>query len=102
MHTRRSDFGLILGLAAAYVVAARFGLAFDALAGFATLVWPPTGIALVSILVLWHLNYALGGHDQTFGLALGTLAVIHSYVQGRLASRRTTVTETDISVDVAE
>jgi signal transduction histidine kinase len=42
----------ILCLAALYVVAARVGLAVDAVAGFATLVWPPTGIALAAILLL--------------------------------------------------
>jgi signal transduction histidine kinase len=40
----------ILGLAAAYVVTARLGLMMDAVAGFATLVWPPTGIALAVLL----------------------------------------------------
>jgi len=40
----------ILALAAGYVVTARLGLMMDAVAGFATLVWPPTGIALVALL----------------------------------------------------
>jgi signal transduction histidine kinase len=40
----------ILGLAAVYVVTARLGLMMDAVAGFATLVWAPTGIALVALL----------------------------------------------------
>jgi PAS domain S-box-containing protein len=35
-----------------YFITARYGLGFDAVSGFATLVWPPTGIALV-ILVLY-------------------------------------------------
>ena len=34
-----------------YVPAARLGLALDAVAGFATLVWPPTGISLATILL---------------------------------------------------
>jgi signal transduction histidine kinase len=38
-------------LAALYVVAARFGLALDAVAGFATLVWAPTGIAIAALLL---------------------------------------------------
>src|SRR5437588_12862742 len=33
----------------AYFATARFGLLMDAVAGFATLVWPPTGIALVAL-----------------------------------------------------
>jgi signal transduction histidine kinase len=37
---------------AAYVVSARAGLAVDAVGGFATLVWAPTGIALAAML-LW-------------------------------------------------
>ena len=35
----------------AYFVTARLGLLMDAVAGFATLVWPPTGIALASLLL---------------------------------------------------
>jgi len=38
-------------LFAAYFVTARLGLLMDAVAGFATLVWPPTGIALFALLV---------------------------------------------------
>jgi signal transduction histidine kinase len=34
-----------------YVVTARFGLSFDALAGIATTVWPPTGIALAALVL---------------------------------------------------
>jgi signal transduction histidine kinase len=44
------DAALVVALAAVYVAAARLGLALDAVAGFATLVWPPTGIALAAIL----------------------------------------------------
>jgi signal transduction histidine kinase len=40
----------IIGLATVYVVVARLGLMLDAVAGFATLVWPPTGISLVALL----------------------------------------------------
>ncbi|HVE77501.1 MAG TPA: MASE1 domain-containing protein [Gemmatimonadaceae bacterium] len=45
-----------VGLAAAYLVAARLGLMMDAVAGFATLVWPATGIALA---VLVRYGYRL-------------------------------------------
>lgn len=37
-------------LCAVYFGAARLGLALDAVSGFATLVWPPTGIALAALL----------------------------------------------------
>jgi len=35
----------------AYVVTARLGLSFDALAGIATTVWPPAGIALAALIL---------------------------------------------------
>jgi signal transduction histidine kinase len=38
-------------VAAAYFITARIGLGLDAVAGFATLVWPASGIALASVLV---------------------------------------------------
>lgn len=41
----------IAGLAAMYVVAARAGLMLDAVAGFATVVWPPSGLALAALLI---------------------------------------------------
>src|SRR5690242_1332113 len=34
-----------------YVITAKIGLRFDAIAGFATLVWPPTGIAIACLLL---------------------------------------------------
>lgn len=50
-------------LAAVYVVVAKAGLSLDAVSGFATLVWPPTGISLVALLIfgirLWP-GVALG------------------------------------------
>jgi len=42
----------VAGLAAVYVMTARLGLELDPVEGFATLVWPPTGIALAALLVL--------------------------------------------------
>jgi signal transduction histidine kinase len=42
----------IAALAVVYVVAARAGLMMDAVAGFATLVWPPSGLALAALLIL--------------------------------------------------
>ena len=38
-----------LGLFALYVATAKLGLALDPVGGFATLVWPPTGIALAAL-----------------------------------------------------
>jgi signal transduction histidine kinase len=45
---RGVDFAVIF---VAYVVTARLGLSFDALAGIATTVWPPTGIALAALVL---------------------------------------------------
>jgi len=41
----------IAALAIVYVVAARAGLMLDAVAGFATVVWPPSGLALAALLI---------------------------------------------------
>ena len=50
--TKRLVWGAeITVLAALYIMAARFGLALDAVAGFATLVWAPTGIAFAALLL---------------------------------------------------
>jgi signal transduction histidine kinase len=56
----------IAALAVAYFVTARLGLALDAVRGFATLVWPPTGIALAALLLF--------GHRAWPGVALGAFA----------------------------
>jgi signal transduction histidine kinase len=45
---------LNLALAAVYVVVARLGLRIDAVSGFATLVWPATGISLAALLVFGY------------------------------------------------
>ncbi len=42
----------IVALAAIYVVAARAGLKLGAVSGFATLVWPPSGMALAALLIV--------------------------------------------------
>lgn len=64
--TKRLVWGAeIAVLAALYVIAARFGLALDAVAGFATLVWAPTGIAFAALLVR--------GHRLWPGVAIGAL-----------------------------
>jgi len=46
-----SDVAMNVGLALLYVAAAQLGLAFDAVAGFATLVWPPSGIAVAAVVL---------------------------------------------------
>jgi PAS domain S-box-containing protein len=57
----------ILGLTAIYVVVAKLSLRLDAVAGFATLVWPPSGIAAAALL--------RGGIQLWPGIALGAFAV---------------------------
>ena len=52
MHKPLRQLVLNLGLAALYVLAARLGLALDPVSGFATVVWPATGISLAAILLL--------------------------------------------------
>jgi signal transduction histidine kinase len=41
----------VAALAAVYVIAARAGLKLNAVSGFATLVWPPSGMALAGLLI---------------------------------------------------
>jgi signal transduction histidine kinase len=53
-RSRLGNLGAVLGLAAIYVVAARLGLRLDAVAGFATLVWPATGIALAALVTFGY------------------------------------------------
>jgi signal transduction histidine kinase len=43
--------GQVAAVAALYILAALAGLRFDAVSGFASLVWPPTGIALAAVLL---------------------------------------------------
>src|SRR5688572_5909781 len=52
MPRRVIDIVSVFGLAAIYVMAARLGLALDAVADFATFVWAPTGISLAALLLL--------------------------------------------------
>ena len=54
LNQRLALVARIAALATVYVVAARLGLTFDAVGGFATLVWPPTGIALAALLILGY------------------------------------------------
>jgi signal transduction histidine kinase len=54
-------------LAVIYVLVARLGLQLDAVGGFATLVWPPSGIALAVLLLF--------GRDLWPGVAIGAFVV---------------------------
>src|SRR5580698_3865884 len=62
---------LNLALAAAYIVVARLGLRMDAVSGFATLVWPATGLSLVALLLfgnrVWP-GIALGAFITNLGI----------------------------------
>jgi signal transduction histidine kinase len=62
----------IAGIAVLYVLAARAGLHLDAISGFATLVWPPTGIALAALV--------LGGYRLWPGVFVG--AVVANILTG--------------------
>lgn len=57
----------IVALAVTYALIGRLGLLVEPVAGFATLVWPPSGIALAAL--VW------GGRGLWPGVALGALAV---------------------------
>ncbi len=67
-----NKLGKILLLALAYYVTGRLGLTLDAVSGSATLVWPPTGISLVALL--------LGGIELWPGVFLGALTA--NYLTG--------------------
>src|SRR5262245_14847560 len=54
-------------LALVYIALGRFGLMLDAVSGFASLVWAPTGVALAALL--------LGGSRMWPGVAVGAFAV---------------------------
>ncbi len=65
MSNRLRYAAQILAIAVIYILGARAGLRLDAISGFATLVWPPTGIALAALL--------LGGYELWPGIFLGAL-----------------------------
>src|SRR5206468_4016493 len=71
MRIRRAGYGLYalkVGLlAATYIAVARIGLKLDPVSGFATFVWPPTGLSL-AVLVLF-------GRSLWPGIALGAAVV---------------------------
>src|SRR3990172_3549501 len=59
-------FVQVAALAVVYALIARLGLRVDAVSGFATLLWPPSGIALAALLV--------GGFRLWPGIAIGAFA----------------------------
>jgi signal transduction histidine kinase len=62
---------LNLALAATYVVVGRLGLRLDAVSGFATLVWPAAGLALVALLLFGYRMWpgvAAGAFLTNFGI----------------------------------
>ena len=76
-HQRLTYFFQLIFLFSVYFITARLGLMLGAVSGFATLVWPPTGIALSALLLvgyrLWPavstlVNVATGA---SFLIALG-------------------------------
>ena len=69
MNHRLRLVALNLGLAVVYILAARVGFAFDPVSGFATVVWPPTGIALAALLLFGN-RLALGVFLGAFGANL--------------------------------
>src|SRR5882724_2540238 len=94
----RGALGIVL-LFLAYFVTARLGLLLDAVAGFATLVWPPSGIALAALLLfgtrLWPgvlvgalcVNLVIGASlPVALGIALGNTleAVAGSWLLRRI------------------
>lgn len=65
MNVSVSQIGRNAALAVVYILAARAGLELGTVAGFATLVWPATGIALAALL--------LGGYGLWPGIFVGAL-----------------------------
>lgn len=96
--TQTSGFHLFLQNFALFIIyffTARIGLSLGAVSGFATLVWPPTGIALASILLfgirLWPgialgaflVNYQAGGPIfAALGIGIGNTleAIVAAYL----------------------
>lgn len=65
-------FSKILALSAIHFIAARLGLAMDAVSKFATLVWIPSGLAMATLLLF--------GRRLWPGVFLG--AFLANYIQG--------------------
>jgi signal transduction histidine kinase len=102
-HPRLSVLGKIVALALVYVVTARLGLMLDAVSGFATLVWAPTGISLAAVLLLGYavapavflgaflVNFWIGAPAVVaLGIAVGNTleALLGAYAMRRFAGYR--------------
>jgi signal transduction histidine kinase len=100
------EIAKIVALATVYVIVARLGLMLDAVAGFATLVWPPTGISLVALVFfgpkLWSgvtlgafITNLLAGAPVPVALGIGagnTLeAVVGAYALVRIPGFRRSI-----------
>jgi PAS domain S-box-containing protein len=96
----------VVALATLYLVAARAGLVLDAVAGFAALVWPPSGIALAALLTrgyrLWpgvflgafFANVLTGAPLLVaFGIGAGNTleALLGAYALGRIPGFRNSI-----------
>jgi signal transduction histidine kinase len=94
----------VVALTALYAVSAELGLAAGAVSGFATLLWPPSGIALAALLVLGYrlapavalgallANLSAGAPPLVaLGIAIGNTleALLGAYVLHRFGFRNT-------------
>lgn len=96
-------YGLkLLGLAILYIITGKLGLLLSVPPGFATVIWPPSGLALGICLIhgrrfwpgIWLgsflLNaYVAGAFDMSAGLTLGNLAWSKFAVGGAIAAGST-------------
>lgn len=64
---RTQHLGQVAALAVVYTVVAKLGLMMDAVSGFATLVWPASGVALAALVLF--------GHRLWPGIAAGAFVV---------------------------
>jgi integral membrane sensor domain MASE1 len=91
---------------AVYFATARLGLSLDAVSGFATVVWPPTGIALAAIFILGYrfwpaimlgaflVNYSTGAPALVaLGIGIGNTseAILGSYILKRFVYFQTSI-----------
>jgi signal transduction histidine kinase len=96
---KRTIFLQIVGLSIAYYFTARWGLKIGAVSVFATLIWPPTGIALAALILLGYrvwpgiflaafvVNFTTGAPVlAAFGMATGNTleAFVGAYFLRRL------------------
>jgi signal transduction histidine kinase len=93
-------------LVALYCISAKLGLSLYPVSGFATLVWPPTGLALAALLIVgtrlwpgvflgaWLANVWIGAHGLVaFGIAIGNSleAILGAYILRRLMGSKGTL-----------